>query len=75
MSTKRTPPKELPPDVAAEQVWRAPDGQHYRVQSVVDEVATLQRCTAAGTVLNPRYRITRTRDQLRAGFMLVKAAV
>jgi len=66
-------PKDLPPDVASGQVWRDADGQHYYVESVVREVATMQRCTAAGTVLNQRYRITRTGDQLREGFVLVKA--
>ena len=50
MSPKRTPPKDLPPDVADGQVWRDADGQHYFVESVSGELATLQRCTAAGTV-------------------------
>jgi hypothetical protein len=69
----RAPKKALPPDVAAGQVWRDADGQHYYVESAGGEkLATLQRCSPAGRVLNPRYRINRTADQLREGFVLVK---
>ena len=69
MSTKSS---SLPPDVVTGQVWRDADGQHYYVESVVKEFATLQRCTAAGRVLNPRYRTSRTAEQLRDGFVLVR---
>jgi len=37
-------------------------------------VPILQRCTAAGTVLNPRPRITRVGDELRERAVLVKDA-
>jgi hypothetical protein len=72
MTTKA---RDLPPDVVAGQVWRDQnDGQHYYVESVFKETATLQRCTPAGRVLNARYRTTRTADQLLAGYVLVKGA-
>jgi hypothetical protein len=71
VSTKRTPSKDLPPDVAAGQIWREGE-QHFHVESVHKDTATRQRCSPAGTVLNPRYRITRTGDQMRAAFVLVR---
>ena len=63
---KRTTSKELPLDIVAGQVWRDADGQHYYVESVFKELATLQRCTPAGRVLNPAGRLLL--PALRRGF-------
>jgi hypothetical protein len=69
-----TKSKALPPDVVAGQVWRDSSGQHFYVESAAGQTATLQRCTPAGRVLNARYRVNRTADQLREGFVLVVCA-
>ena len=54
MSMKRQPKPPVPEDVEHDQLWQAPDGQHYRVLSVSGTSAELQRATPAGTVLNVR---------------------
>jgi hypothetical protein len=64
--------KPLPDDVERAQVWRAPDGQHYRVALVTNGIATLQRCTPAGHVLNTRYnRASVEVARMQAGWELV----
>jgi len=45
--------RDLPVDVTPAQVWREGD-QHWKVAAVHNGVATLQRCTKGGQVLNPR---------------------
>jgi hypothetical protein len=62
---------DVPPDVIAEQVWRDPGGQHYRVALVANGVATLNRCTAAGRVLNPRYTEKVPVEWMRSAWRLV----
>jgi hypothetical protein len=68
MPTRRA---DLPPDVEPEQVWKAADGQHYRVDSVTNGVASLHRCTPAGRVLNQRYRETVSAERMQADWKLV----
>lgn len=64
--------KDLPIDVAPDQVWRERDGdQHWKVFAVHNQVATLQRCTKGGQVLNPRYKVTKPEDQMHAQFVFV----
>lgn len=62
---------KLPDDVVSEQLWRAPDGQHYRVAAVTNGVAALQRATAAGRVLNQRHRSRAMVDKMQAEWTLV----
>lgn len=62
-----------PDDVDPEQVWRAPDGQHYQVASVVNGRATLYRCTTAGRVLNARYQVHESVDRMQADWQIVRA--
>ena len=57
--------------VEPDQVWRATDGQHYKVVSVHAGIATLQRCTPAGRVLNQRYKTTEAVERMQADFKLV----
>ena len=67
--------RDLPDDVLPGQVWRAPDGQHYKVFDVEgNTLATLQRCTAAGRVLNVRFKTTISFDRMRAEYALVRDA-
>jgi hypothetical protein len=68
---KRQPGKQLPDDVVIEQVWRAPDGQHYKVASVHNGQATLNRCTPAGRVLNTRYQTRESVDRMQAEWKMV----
>ena len=63
--------KQLPDDVETEQVWRAPDGQHYRVAIVTNTIATLHRCTPAGRVLNQRYTEKVPVERMQSGWELV----
>jgi hypothetical protein len=65
------PARKLPDDVEPDQVWRATDGQHYKVLAVHAGIATLQRCTAGGRVLNQRYKTTEAVDRMREEFKLV----
>jgi hypothetical protein len=64
--------KDLPTDVAPDQVWKEGD-QHWRVLSIHNGVATLQRCTPGGRVLNPRYKVTASEDRMHAEFVLVSS--
>jgi hypothetical protein len=59
------------PDVALDQVWRAPDGQHYRVAYLFNGRASLLRATADGRVLNRNYRHTESADRMRTDWALV----
>lgn len=61
----------FPPDVAPEQVWRAPDGQLYRVDAVSNSIVFLYRCTPAGGVLNQRYIATSSVDRMQAQWDLI----
>jgi len=63
--------KQLPDDIETEQVWKDPSGQHYRVFSVSNTIATLQRCTPAGRVLNQRYKENVPVERMQAGWELV----
>jgi hypothetical protein len=65
------PTRKLPDDVEPDQVWKAPDGQHYKVVSVHAGIATLQRCTPGGRVLNQRYKTTEAVDRMQTDFKLV----
>ena len=65
------PARKLPDDVEPDQVWRASDGQHYKVVSVHAGIATLQRCTPAGRVLNQRYKTAEAVDRMQTEFKLV----
>jgi len=67
----RTPTKQLPPDVEVGQRWRAPDGQHYEVAEILNDVAMLVRATPAGRVLNRRYRQRVEVDKMLAEYKLV----
>ena len=62
------------PEVALDQVWRAPDGQHYRVAYLFNGRASLLRATADGQVLNRSYRQTESADRMRADWTFVLAA-
>jgi hypothetical protein len=62
---------KLPDDVEPDQVWRADDGQHFKVLSVHAGVATLQRCTPAGRVLNQRYKTSESVERLQNAFSLI----
>jgi hypothetical protein len=68
MPTRRA---NLPSDVESEQVWKDANGQHYRVATVTNGIATLQRCTPAGRVLNQRYRENVSVERMQAGWRLV----
>ena len=68
MATRRA---DLPPDVEAEQVWKEPGGQHYKVESVTNGVASLHRCTPGGRVLNQRYKETVSVERMQADYKLV----
>jgi len=65
---------KLPDDVKADQVWRAPDGQHFRVASVISDVAELQRATPAGRVLNQRFRTKASVERMQTDWTLVSDA-
>ena len=63
---------DLPVDVESDQVWRERDGdQHWKVFGVHNRLATLQRCTKGGTVLNPRYKKSMSEDDMHAKFVFV----
>jgi hypothetical protein len=62
----------LPDDVEPDQIWRAPDGQHYRVVAVTNGLAELQRATDAGRVLNTRYRAHKQVERMQADWKLVR---
>jgi hypothetical protein len=47
-------PSQLPEDVEPDQLWRAPDGQHYKVISVSNGRVAMYRATPAGRVLSTR---------------------
>ena len=54
----------LPEDVKPDQLWLAPDGQHYRVLGVDGKRAALNRATPAGRVLNSRYELHHEVDRV-----------
>jgi hypothetical protein len=59
------------PDVEPDQVWKQGD-QHVKVEAVHNGLATIQRCTAAGRVLNQRYRTSLTVESLTTNYALIK---
>jgi hypothetical protein len=61
----------MDPDVEPGQVWKK-DSDHVYVESVHNGLATVQRCTPAGRVLNPRYRPQIEVEKLIASYKLVK---
>ena len=64
--------RDLPIDVAPDQVWRERDGdQHWKVLDVHNGLATLQRCTKGGRVLNPRYKKSMSEDDMHTQFVFV----
>ena len=64
--------RNLPVDVATDQVWReCDDDQHWKVFTVHNGLATLQRCTKGGTVLNQRYKMSVSEDDMHARFVFV----
>ena len=67
----KRPTSKLPDDVEPDQIWKAPDGQHYKVADVANGVAILHRCTPAGRVLNQRYKTTEPVDRMQSEFKLV----
>lgn len=74
MATRQRATPRAVPDVEPEQLWRAPDGQHYRVVSVAHGTAELQRATPAGRVLNPRYRTHERIEHMQADWVPASAA-
>jgi hypothetical protein len=64
-------PSPLPDDVEPEQLWRAPDGQHYKVVSVSNGRVVMHRATPAGRVLNTRYHTNESREKMQAEWQLV----
>ena len=63
---------ELPEDVEPEQLWRAPDGQHYKVISVSNGQASLHRATPAGRVLNTRYQAHESAERMQTEWQLLR---
>ena len=61
----------MAPEVALDQVWRAPDGQHYRVVYLFNGRASLHRATADGRVLNRNYSQSESADRMIADWTLV----
>lgn len=61
----------LPDDVDPDQVWKDPDGQHFKVYAVVNGVAKLSRCTPAGRVLNQRFTASASVERMQAGWKLM----
>ena len=62
---------QLPEDVEPEQLWRAPDGQHYKVISVTNGRVAMHRATPAGRVLNTRYQSHESMEKMQAEWQLV----
>jgi hypothetical protein len=58
-SVMKRRPSPLLDDVEPEQLWRAPDGQHYKVVSVSSARVVMHRATPGGRVLNTRYQTPR----------------
>jgi hypothetical protein len=67
--TRKSP---LPADVEPDQVWRAPDGQHYKVFAVHHGRATLNRATPGGRVLNTRYQMHESVERMQAEWALAQ---
>ena len=63
---------EPPEDVEPDQLWRAPDGQHYKVISVSNGRVALHRATAAGRVLNTRYQAHESLEKMQVEWHLVR---
>jgi hypothetical protein len=61
----------LPADVEPDQLWRAPDGQHYKVATVGNGRAALYRATPAGRVLNLRYQVHESVERMQDEWELV----
>ena len=67
-----TQQRDLPVDVETDQVWRERDGdQHWKVFAVRNQIATLQRCTKGGQVLNQRFKVTKPEDEMHEQFVFV----
>jgi hypothetical protein len=64
-------PSQLPEDVEPDQLWRAPDGQHYKVISVSNGRVAMHRATPAGRVLNTRYQAHESLEKMQAEWQLV----
>jgi hypothetical protein len=65
------PRSKLPDDVKIDQVWKGPDGQHFKVASVINGVAELQRATPAGRVLNQRFRTKVSVERMQTDWAMV----
>lgn len=63
---------DLPEDVEPEQLWRAPDGQHYKVISVSNGRVSMHRATPAGRVLNVRYQAHESLEKMQTEWKLVR---
>lgn len=61
------------PVVGLGQLWRAPDGQHYAVVAVSEEMVALHRATAAGRVLDTGYALNQPVAQVKAEWVFVEA--
>lgn len=62
---------QLPEDVEPEQLWRAPDGQHYKIISISNGRVSMHRATPGGRVLNTRYQTHESVDKMQAEWHLV----
>jgi hypothetical protein len=60
-----------PDDVEPDQLWRDPEGQHFRVVAVSNGIAELQRSTPAGRVLNPRFKAHAPVDRMQETWTLM----
>ena len=67
-------PSPLPDDVEPEQLWRAPDGQHYKVVSVSNGRVVMHRATPAGRVLNTRYHTHESLEKMQDEWELVRSS-
>jgi hypothetical protein len=62
-------PSHLFEDVEPDQLWRAPDGQCYKVVS--NGRVAMHRATPAGRVLNTRYQAHESLKKMQAEWQLV----
>jgi hypothetical protein len=59
--------KQLPDDVEPGQLWKDPDGQHYRVLRVSGGgVVAMHRATPAGRVHNTRFEVRETLEKMQS---------
>jgi hypothetical protein len=63
-------PGQLPDDVEPEQLWRSPDGQHYKVIGVSNGRVSLHRATPGGRVLNTRYQAHESLEKMQTEWQL-----